>query len=124
MEEGTIHYLSSLDSILFEPVRTCRVFRQVHFDTGKNAFLAEISPAVDGQRFGRADAIEHVLITSRHEGEDVLDIERFPCFVFICMIDPADANATVFTKDRLTIIGWGELYRTREDAETHQFDPP
>jgi hypothetical protein len=117
-----ILYLSSLDSVRFEPVRECRFQRSLTFDSGKTAVIAQISPAVIGQDFNRAVDIEYVILASRHEGVSLNPVSEFPCFVFIAL-PRADYKMleSPVRSDDLEIIGWGELYRTGEDAERHAF---
>lgn len=119
---GEIYFLSSLDSVRFEPVRECRVERRITFDTGKIAVEATLSPSVDGQDFNRASGIDRVLLSCRHENVSIDPISEFPCFVFIAVAkgDGAVIESPV-RADNLEIIGWGELYRTRDDAERHSF---
>ena len=120
---GEIYYLSSLDSVRFGPVRECRFGRLLEFGSGKVAVEAQLSPAVIGQDFDRGDDIESVVFVPRHEGGFLDPISKFPCFVFIAIpVDPHTAIVNPVVPDDLHIIGWGELYRTREDAELHRFD--
>jgi len=117
-----IYYLSSLDSTRFEPVRECRVQRSLSFDTGKAAVEARLSPTVIGQDFNRGSDIDTVVLSARHEGASVDPVTEFPCFVFITI--PRYGQGMLQSpihSDDLEIIGWGELYRTREDAERHAF---
>lgn len=117
-----IYYLSSLDSTRFEPVRECRVETLLTFDTGKAAARARLSPGVVGQDFGQGADIETVILTSRHDGVSVDAITEFPCFVFICIPRPEGGVVeSPVRADELEIIGWGELYRTAEDARLHAF---
>lgn len=122
MAEETL-YLSSLDSTRFEPVRECRIERLLTFDTGKVAAVARLSPGVIGQDFNRASDIETVILSPRHEGVSIDPVSEFPCFVFITI--PREglevALRSPVRSDDLEIIGWGELYRTRDDAERHAF---
>lgn len=120
---ATIYYLSSLDSYEFEPVRTLRVMREAHFTTGKKALLGEIHPPANGQPFGRVGDIARVLVTARFEGDDLFDIERFPCFVFVCAYDESTLDEARIEREDLQILGWAELYRTADDAAAHRFDP-
>jgi hypothetical protein len=114
-------YLSSLESYRFEPVRECRLLDTLTFDTGKVAVRASLQPPVIGQDFDRDD-IDTVVLAARHEGVSVAPIDEFPCFAFIAI--PRTAGLTISSpvrSDDLQIIGWGELYRTREDATDHVF---
>lgn len=119
---GEIYYLSSLDSARFEPVRQCQVERMLTFDSGKVAVEARLSPSVVGQDFNRASDIDTVILSCRHEGAVIDPVSEYPCFVFIT-IPKGDGYAlqSPVRPDDLEIIGWGELYRTREDAERHSF---
>lgn len=117
------YYLSSLDSIRFEPVRECRFVEYLTFDTGKVAASADINPAVIGQDFNRESDIALVILTPRHEGVTIDHIVEFPCFVFIAIPrDGLETPPNPLTSEDLQIIGWGELYRTQADAEQHTFD--
>jgi hypothetical protein len=116
-------YLSSLDSTRFEPVRECQISEVVVFDTGKVAVVANISPPVIGQDFDRRDDIETVVLAARFEGSSVAPIDEYPCFVFIAVAREGREflRETPIRRHDLEIIGWGELYRTRNDAVAHRF---
>lgn len=116
-----MYFLSSLESARFEPVRECRFDRLLTFDSGKVAVEARLSPAVVGQDFNRAEDIERVILSPRHEGASIDPISEFPCFVFITIPRQHETLQSPIRSDDLEIIGWGELYRTHEDAELHRF---
>ncbi|UJP40226.1 hypothetical protein [Cellulomonas palmilytica] len=119
---GEIYYLSSLDSARFEPVRECRVERRLTFDSGKVAVEARLSPTIVGQDFSRASDIDTVVLSCRHEDAEIDPVRKFPCFVFITIPRRDDyVLQSPIRSDDLDIIGWGELYGTREDAERHSF---
>lgn len=119
---GETLYLSSLDSARFEPVRECRIERLLTFDTGKVAAVARLSPGVIGQDFNHASDIDTVVLSPRHEGVSVDPVSEFPCFVFITIPrEGYEALQSPVRSDDLEIIGWGELYRTQDDAERHAF---
>lgn len=115
------YYLSSLESERLEAVRECQFLRVLHFNTGKQAVLVSVSPPILGQDFGVPKDIENVVLCNRHEGEVLFPIKIFPCFVFVARAR-IDLEGAVVDRDELEIIGWGELYRTSEDARTHSFD--
>jgi hypothetical protein len=115
-------YLSSLESVRFEPVRECHFERSLTFDTGKGAVVARVSPPVLGQDFNRLSDIETVILSARHEGVSIDPVSEFPCFVFITIPRiGSDVLQSPLRSDDLEVVGWGELYRTREDAERHAF---
>ncbi len=117
-----ILYLSSLESTRFESVRECRFERLHTFDSGKAAVEVRLSPAVVGQDFNRPGDIETVILSPRHEGASIDPISEFPCFVFIAIPRQHERLQSPIRSDDLEVIGWGELYRTRDDAELHNFD--
>jgi hypothetical protein len=116
------YYLSSLDSSRFAPVRECVVLQVLQMDNGKPALIASLNPPVIGQDLDRVDDIATVLLTARHEGKPVDPIDEFPCFVHIA-IGAQDALGDEDPKsfDDFQSIGWGELYRTADDARDHRF---
>jgi hypothetical protein len=118
---GETYYLSSLDSTRFEPVRECRFERLLSFDSGKVAVEALLVPPVIGQDFNRAADIDRVILTARHEDAAIDPVSEFPCFVFIAISRDHDGITSPIRSDDLEIIGWGELYRTRQDAASHSF---
>lgn len=119
---GETVYLSSLESVRFEPVRKCVFLETLMFDTGKAAARVALHPGVSGQDFDYPDDIDTVILTTRHEGASISPIEEYPCFVFICVPRSRFGNIqTPIRADDLQIIGWGELYRTHADAANHVF---
>jgi hypothetical protein len=116
-------YLSSLESVRFEPVRECRLVEFLTFDTGKVAARATVQPGVPGQDFGFAEDITTVVLAARFEGDSIDHIEKLPLFVFITI--PSEGRgmpSSPLRADDLQIIGWGELYRSADDAAQHKFD--
>lgn len=117
------YFLSSLESARFGPVRACHVLRSLAFDTGKPAIAARIEPGVIGQDVNRGSDVETVVLTARHEGASVDPVSEFPCFVFIAIPrEGLDVFESPVAAEDLEIIGWGELYRTHEDAAAHVFN--
>jgi hypothetical protein len=115
-------YLSSLESVRFEPVRECEFVDLLTFDTGKVAAVAMLRPGVPGQDFGIGEDVEQVILATRHEDTSIDEIDEFPCFVFIAIPDGGKRiPSTPVRKDDLQIIGWGELYRSADDARDHKF---
>jgi hypothetical protein len=121
MTPGQPLYLSSLDSIRFEPVRECLIVSYLTFDSGKIGAVATIQPAVSGGDFSRSDDISSVVLAARFEGVSIDKIVEFPCFVFVAIPSRVESFSSPIRKDNLQIIGWGELYRSAEDARLHKF---
>jgi hypothetical protein len=117
-----ILYLSSLESVRFEPVRQCIFVKKLRFDTGKECALVRLSPGVVGQDFNVGAEIEQFILANRHGGATLFPIKRFPCFVHIARLLIESVDRDVITKDDVEVIPWGELYRSQSDAKRHAFD--
>jgi hypothetical protein len=62
------------------------------------------------------------VVTTRFEGATLSPINEYPCFVFIALPKgDLDPRVVLLKADDLQIIGWGELYRSPEDAAAHRF---
>jgi len=118
------YYLSSLDSSVLETTRVCDYLAFMRFSTGKECVLAKVDPPIPGQQFGSAKDITRVVLANRHEGEKLSNISEFPCFVHVALplINEIDQKDLLSTSD-VKNIAWGELYRSKYDAENHIFDP-
>jgi hypothetical protein len=117
------YYLSSLDSYVLEEVRVCDFVTITHFDTGKECAIATLDPPIPGQVFGLASDITEVVLAARHEGDLLSSIREFPCFVHVARPVIADIrHEGVVVAAELENLAWGELYRSKTDAENHVFD--
>jgi hypothetical protein len=122
MDKGTIYYLSSLESVRFEPVRECTLIKRMTFDSGKQAALVRLSPSVIGQPWGFTEDIEFFVLTNRHDGEELFPISKFPCFVHVAILrTDLMMECDIISASDLENVAWCELYRTRSDAENHVF---
>ncbi len=123
MQLGVRYFLSSLDSSRFEPVRECVLVKPLAFDTGKQCALVRLNPPVNGQDFNLGVDIETVVLANRHEGATLFPIDEFPCFVLIARPLKAEVvDGETITRHDVEIVGTGELYRLRVDAESHAFE--
>lgn len=86
MNKNKQYYLSSLDSLTFEEPHRCLFIRMIHFNTGKEAFIAELEPPIQVQQHGTWMVIKDVLLTARHEGYRLNPIKYFPCFVYVASL--------------------------------------
>ena len=118
------YFLSSLEDQSFENPRECILQKKIFFDTGKECFIACINPPQVGQIYGLGgEDIKYLFLSARHQGNDISDIQEFPCFVHILIPVNKDVlKKDVLAKEDFHHISWGELYRTKEDAENHVFD--
>jgi hypothetical protein len=116
------YYLSSLDSVKFSVTRKCEFLKRLRLDTGKECVVVQVSPTVPLQEYNVADDADVLVLLSRHEGQDLSTMSTFPFFVFITRpLIPNIEGAETITKNDLQILAWGEIYRTRQDADDHRF---
>jgi hypothetical protein len=118
-----IYFLSSLESIKFSSTRECVFQKRLNFRNGKECMLVRVNPPVVGQDYGVAEDITLFVLTNRHEGHGLFPIKEFPCFVFIArpLIDDIELQDEI-DKEDLEVVAWGELYRTKSDADKHIFE--
>ena len=117
------YYLSSLESKIFSTTRKCVFVKTLSFDSGKECILAKITPGINGQNFGSPKDIEFVVLAARHEGDSLSSITEFPCFIFVARsLDSDITTRSTIKKSDLQILAWGELYKTKDDADGHVFD--
>ena len=92
--------------------------------TGKECLVVKVSPPVSLQEFNVVDDLDMLILPGRHEGQDLLSSSTpFPVFVFIARLLNGDPEyRETISKDDLQILGWGEIYRTQDDADNHRFD--
>lgn len=117
------YFLSSLESKMLKEVRVCDFVAFGRFDTGKNYALATLDPPILMQQVGFNRDVSEVVLAARHEGHDLVSISEFPCFVHVSrpLVDDI-RNRSRITASDLENLAWGELYRSRSDAENHVFD--
>lgn len=117
------YYLSSLDSYVLEAVRVCDFVTIKHCDTGKECVIAEVDPPIAGHVFGLVSDVTEVVLAARHEGDVLSDIREFPCFVHVARaVIVGLRNQDIVVARDLENLAWGELYRSKSDAENHVFD--
>jgi len=108
-----------MESYALETVRVCEFVEVKRFDTGKECVLAKLDPPVDGYSFGLNFDVSEVVLAARHEGDGLSPIRRFPCFVHVARPLGDIRGQVVVSASDLQNLAWGELYRSRGDAESH-----
>jgi hypothetical protein len=98
-----------MDSESFAYRRDCFVEKRVIFnESNKNALICKINPSV----FIDGIEISNVILTARHEGFDILDFSKYPCFVHICIYKNKEKISNNYlNSDDISILAWGELYK-------------
>ncbi len=123
MNAERLYYLSSLDSSRFEPVRECKFVGQTALENGRVCAIATLNPPVNGQDFDVGADIDTVVLAPRHAGATLFPVNEFPCFVHIARpLRGGVRDLQRLTVQDVEVIGWGELYRSRSDAESRRFD--
>ena len=83
----------------------------------RHGLLVHCDPPALGQDIGYPLGIEELLLLSRFVQDDLWSPQQYPLFVYIC--DPTEMH-TALTKP--TILAWGVLYRSPDDAHHHRLD--
>ncbi len=111
-------FLSSMESILFEEIRECRLIKKISLPYGIDAALVKIDPPVIGQNVNRPEDVEYLILIPRFEGDSLFPSPRLPLFVHIALARlDIDAIGDRLNMDQLVRIAWGEIYQSREAAE-------
>lgn len=122
-DSRTTYYLSSLESTRLAPVRQCHVLRVLAFDNGKPALLVRLQPPLPGQELGEREDVGVVVLAARHRGASVDPVAEFPCFVHVAVAaEGREPPPGPVSAADLTVVGWGELYRTAADAAANRFE--
>ena len=117
------YFLSSMENKQLEYVRECTYFREVKFNTGKNAVIVKLDKSLQWSDSYGYHGSDYAIITARHEGYDVIEPKFFPTFVYVTVLKEKDYDfIDEIESDDLITIGIGELYATYEDAKNNKFD--
>lgn len=71
------YYLSSLENKQLSYVRECQFIRRMKFDTSKIAVIVKLNEPIQWQNSEGFHGSEYAIITARHEGYDVVNINAF-----------------------------------------------
>jgi hypothetical protein len=110
-------FLTSSEGYGLESPRACMCRSRLGGRKGDDYLLVEIDPPLIGQRFGRGAEDIHVLVlATRHEGQSLFPVSEWPLYVHVALARRDLAGAANVAEGDLQLIGWGEIYRTEEDA--------
>jgi len=113
-------FLASLEGYGMEAPRRGFRIRRLCGDHRDDYLLARIEPPVLGQPFGLgANDIDHVILASRHVGESLFPIERWPVFVHVARPLVPIEGRDVLHDDEMESIAWAEIYQTEDEARTN-----
>jgi len=103
----------------FEP-RACYIEKRIPAANRQDDFmLVWIEPEIYGIPFGIKNDIEEVVLATRLEGQTLFPINEWPLYVYVCHITNKNwKQGDSLTGDDLAIILWGEIYMTKDEAES------
>lgn len=124
MIKNECYYLSSLESVILEEPRKCCFVKKITFDTGKEAIIASIEPAIQRLVNDKWLLLDHIILTALHEGYGLSPITSFPCFVYVAFLKDVDSLLYIeeISKSETEVLGRAEIYRNELDAINHKFD--
>lgn len=117
------YYLSSMESMILEPVRECEYIKSIRFNTGKLAEIVKLSDSIQWKNEYGFHESQFAIISARHEGYEIENISKFPTFVYVAVLKNNEyENINSIAKEDLVVIGIGEIYETYEKAQNHIFE--
>lgn len=83
--------------------------------------LVEVEPPIIGQKYGLGGKdITHLILSARHEGFSLFQVKEWPCHVYVARIlDDTIIRTLSFTQSQVTIIAWGMIFHTLDEANVH-----
>ena len=117
VNKGVDFVLTSSEGYDLEEPRNCVILKW--FDGGRpNRYvLVSIDPPLIGQQYGLGgEDVHEVVLASRHFGYSLNPITEWPAYVHVALpLGDIRSKSGPLSKDDLQLIGWGEIYRKRED---------
>jgi len=111
-------YLASTEGYGLEEPRRCWRIKRLATQGRDHLLLVRIDPPLIGQKYGMGGRdIDLVLVATRHRGASLFSVDAWPAYVHVArpLVDDPERRDRLEANE-LTSIGWGELYRTEEDA--------
>ena len=110
-------YLVSSEGYGLEDPRHCLPVRRLQGERRDDYLLVRISPPILGQNFGLGGQdIEEVILATRHQGESLFSISRWPVYVHVARLLDSPPDMDTIRDGEMELIGWAELYPTEADA--------
>jgi len=112
------YFLSSSEGYGLESPRACYVQRALAGRANDVYVLVMIDPPLPGQKYDRGDDdIRELVLATRHQGQSIYPVSEWPLYVHVAIpIEDIDATRSEIATEDLQLVGWGEIYRTRDDA--------
>jgi len=113
----TDFYMASSEGYGMESPRRCWVIKRLSGEDRDDYLLIGIDPALNGQVFGLGGCdLDQVVVATRHQGETLFPIKRWPVFVHVARLLTPYEGQDVVRNDEVESIAWAELYPTEEAA--------
>jgi len=110
-------YLASSDGYGLEDPRQCKAIKRLRGEVRDDYLLVRITPPLAGQVFGLgARDLDEVILATRHEGESLFPIERWPVFVHVARLLVPYVGQDFVRTNEMESIAWAELYATEDAA--------
>ena len=112
-------YLASSEGYGMENPRRCTAIKRLRGEERDDYLLVTIDPPLIGQAFGLGGRdVDQVIVATRHRGESLFPIMRWPVFVHVARLLVTYEGQDVVRNDEMESIAWAELYSTEEAART------
>ena len=102
-------------------LRQCWNVRRLGDGIRDDYLLVRVAPPFEGEKYGRRsdETIDHVLLCARHRGHTLFPVTEWPEHVYVATVDSGVlAGATSFQTEQATLITWGIIYPTEDQART------
>ncbi|MDC0358637.1 hypothetical protein OAO01_07460 [Oligoflexia bacterium] len=110
-------YLSSSEGYGLEVPRACYRQKRIGGRNGDDYLSVHIEPPICGQRFGLGDKdLSDVILATRHDGTSLFPVSEWPLYIHVARLLHDVADKSELTENDLELIGWAEIYRTKQEA--------
>ena len=107
-------YLTSSESEVLKPVRTCRVLRRLKSEAGIRMLLVELDPPLGDE--SDAGKLSRVILAPRHQGVSLAFMLWGPVYVHVAKPPEGLESMPVVPNSALQSLYWAEVYRTHAGA--------
>jgi hypothetical protein len=111
-------FLASSEGYHLTEPRSCKRIKRVRSDNRDDLLLVKVEPPLIGQVYELSGRdIDTLLIATRHKGDSLFPIRRWPVFVHVArlLIENPERREQIHDNE-FESVAWAELYRTEEDA--------
>ena len=110
-------YIASSEGYQMECPRRCEAIKRLRGEDRDDYLLIGIDPPLNGQVFGLgARDLDQVIVATRHRGDSLFPINRWPVFVHVARLLVPYEGQDVVRNDEVESFAWAELYPTEKAA--------